>query len=91
MTSTNQSPFYGAPPPPILSLTVEQDFKMRRIEDMLPTADKEDLITVFVALQRQNFILSNNLTQLLQNWNKPDLTTTNEVLSKYGISSETKN
>lgn len=91
MTSTNQSPFYGAPPPPITSLTIEQDFKMRRIEDMLPTADKEDLITVFVALQRQNFILSNNLTQLLQNWNKPDLTTTKEVLSKYGTSSETKN
>ena len=90
MTSQNQNLSYGAPPPPITSLTIEQDFKMRRLEDMLPKADREDLITVFVALQRQNFILGNNLTQLLQNWNKPDQTTTNEVLSKYGTSFETK-
>ena len=53
MTSKTNNQSYG-PPPPITELTMEQEFKMRRLDDMLPTADKEDLITVFVALQRQN-------------------------------------
>lgn len=65
---------------------------MRQIEDAInsDTINREDLITVFLALQRQCFVLGNNLTQLLQQWNKPDLTTITEDLSKYGISSETK-
>ena len=69
---------------------MEQDFKLRRLEDLLPDAEKEDIITVLLALQRQAFVLGNNLTQLLKQWNKPDLRTTDEVLSSLGISSETK-
>ena len=69
---------------------MEQDFKLRRLEDLLPDAEKEDIITVLLALQRQTFVLGNNLTQLLKQWNKPDLRTTEEVLSSLGISSETK-
>ena len=69
---------------------MEQDFKLRRLEDLLPNAEKEDIITVLLALQRQTFVLGNNLTQLLKQWNKPDLRTTEEVLSSLGISSETK-
>ena len=69
---------------------MEQDFKLRRLEDLLPNAEKEDIITVLLALQRQTFVLGNNLTQLLKQWNKPDLRTTDEVLSSLGISSETK-
>ena len=60
------------------------------MEDLLPEAAKDDIITLLMALQRQNFILGNNLTQLLKQWNKPDLRTTDEVLSSLGISSETK-
>ena len=41
---------------------------MRRLDDMLPKADKEDLITVFVALQRQNFVLSNTVSNLVKQW-----------------------
>ena len=43
------------PPPPITSLTMEQQFKMRQIEDYIrkPEVQREDLITVFLALQRQ--------------------------------------
>jgi hypothetical protein len=68
---------------------------MRQIEDALKNEEssKEDIITVFLALQKQNFVLSNSLTNLLKNWPKPtqlDPTTINEVLSKFGISSETK-
>ena len=47
---------------------MEQEFKMRRLDDMLPKADKEDLITVFVALQRQNFVLSNTVSNLVKQW-----------------------
>ena len=56
------------PPMPIVELTVEQQFKMRQIEDALPNASKEDLITVYLALQRQCFVLGNNVKQLLQLW-----------------------
>jgi len=68
---------------------------MRQIEDALKNEQsaKEDIITVFLALQKQNFVLSNSLTNLLKNWPKPtqlDPTTIDEVLSKFGISSETK-
>ena len=69
---------------------MEQDFKLRRLEDLLPDADKDDIITILMALQRQTFILGNNLTHLLKKWNRPDQLTTDEVLSNLGISSETK-
>ena len=94
MTLTPNPSNYG-PPPPIVELTLEQQFKMRQIEDALRKEDsaKEDIITIFLALQKQNFVLSNSLTNLLKNWPKPtqlDPTTIDEVLSRFGISSETK-
>ena len=70
---------------------MEQDLKMRQITDALAHADREDLITVFLALQRQCYILGNNMSNLLKEWNKPqDLTITNEDLLNLGISLETK-
>ena len=94
MTST-PSPSNFGPPPPIVELTMEQQFKMRRIEDAFnhPESKKEDIITIFLALQRQCFVLGNSLTNLLKHWPTPtqlDPTTIEEVLSKFGISSETK-
>ena len=76
MTSTSNSQSFG-PPPPIIKLTMEQEFKMRRIEDALnnPDTKKEDMITVFLALQRQCFVLGNNMNQLLKQWQNPPLTT----------------
>ena len=47
---------------------MEQDLKMRRLTDLLPDADKEDIITVFMALQRQNFVLSNTVSNLVKQW-----------------------
>jgi len=49
---------------------MEQDLKMRQIKDALekPETNKEDIITVFLALQRQNFCLTNNLSNLVKNW-----------------------
>ena len=71
---------------------MEQDLKMRQIKDALekPETNKEDIITVFLALQRQNFCLTNNLSNLVKNWpTHPRITP--EGKSKSGISSETKN
>ena len=75
----------------ITELTIEQDLKMRQIKDALekPDARKEDIITVFLALQRQNFCLSNNLSNLVKNWPTP-LRITPEDQLKFGISSEIK-
>ena len=65
------------PPPPITKLTTEQDLKMRLIADKLKRDDvrKEDIITVFLALQKQNFVLSNSLMNLIDNWPQEPVTT----------------
>ena len=64
---------------------MEQQFKMRQIEDALQKANKEDIITVFLALQRQNFCLTNNVSNLVKNWpTHPRITP--EDPSKFGIS-----
>ena len=48
---------------------MEQDLKLRLLYDNLikPETQKEDIITVFMALQEQAFVLSNSLTNLVQN------------------------
>ena len=81
----------SGPPPPITELTTEQEFKMRQLEIALPKNEtkKEDIITVFMALQKQNFVLTNSLTNLLKKWPK-DQPTTNGDLSMFGILLETK-
>ena len=70
MTSQKKNPSYG-PPPPITELTTEQDLKMRLLTDRLNSGDVDtkDIITVFLALQKQNFVLGNSLTNLLEKWN----------------------
>ena len=69
MTLTNNSRD-SIPPLPLVDLTIEQEFKMRQIEDALnkKDVDKKDIITVFISLQHQNFVLANNLKQLLKLW-----------------------
>jgi hypothetical protein len=57
---------------------MEQQFKLRRLTDLLPEAKKEDIITVFMALQHQNFVLSNTVSNLVKQWPMPrDQATTN--------------
>ena len=52
---------------------MEQKFKLRQIEDALrhPDSSKEDIITVFIALQHQCFVLSNSLSNLIKKWPVP--------------------
>ena len=74
MTSSTENPYFG-PPIPTVELTLEQDLKMRRMRDLLPKADKEDLVTILLALQHQNFVLCNNVSNLVKQWpNHPLIT-----------------
>ena len=82
MTQKNRKSSYGLPAP-ITKLTVEQDLKMRILKDKLHENydnHKEDIITLFLALQKQNFVLGNSLTNLLEKWN-----TIEEDQSRSGI------
>ena len=65
---------------------------MRQIKDALesPETKKEDVITVFLALQRQCYCLSNNISNLVKNWPNP-LHTTHAAQLNVGTSSETNN
>jgi hypothetical protein len=62
---------------------------MKQIENALrdPESKKEDIITVFLALQHQNFVLSNSLSNLVKKWPTQSVQpTTSEVPSNRGIS-----
>ncbi len=91
MTSKTNDQSYGLPKP-ITKLTYEQDLKLRVTHDRLQETyhhNKEDVITYLIALQHQNFVLSNSLTNLVDKWPKVH-PTTNEELSMFGILLETK-
>jgi len=94
MTLPTNASNYG-PPPAVVELTLEQQFKMRQIEDALKASKGEvdSIITLFLALQKQCFVLGNNVSNLVKQWPAPttmDPTIIDEVLSQFGISSETK-
>jgi hypothetical protein len=82
---------YSGIPQPITALTLEQDLKLRQIKDAIehPDTDRKDVNTVFLALQKQNFVLANSITNLINKWPKPpmimDLDTTDVDPSKSGI------
>ena len=88
MTQKNKKLDFGLPNP-ITKLTYEQDLRMRILEDRLNETyhdHKKDIITLFLALQKQNFVLGNSLTNLLKKW-----TTIEEEALRYGILYETRN
>jgi len=73
MTSNGIPQYYLPPlPPPVTKLTLEQDLRLRNTWDALnkKSSTKKDIITVFMALQQQNFVLSNSLTNLVEQWHK---------------------
>jgi hypothetical protein len=47
---------------------MEQQFKLRRIKDLLPQAKREDLHTLIESLQHQNFCLANTVSNLVKQW-----------------------
>ena len=71
---------------------MEQDLKLRVLSDRLEESyhdKKEDVITLILALQHQNFVLGNSITNLVNQWPKVQ-PTINEELSMFGILLETK-
>jgi len=70
---------------------MEQEFQMKKLELRLNSGEVkyEDLVTVFLAMQHQNFVLANSITNLVDKWPQvPPIT--NEVLPMFGILLETK-
>ena len=55
---------------PVEELTMEQEFRLAQIEAARrkDEVSKDDIITVFIALQHQNLVLGNNIKQLLNLW-----------------------
>ena len=74
---------------PVTQMTLEQDLKLRQLTDLLPSADKADIITLFMALQRQNFAMANTIKQLLKEWQSPQTIIALDQ-SNLGTTSETK-
>ena len=90
MTSRKRNQSLGIPPP-ITTLTMEQDLKMRQLELNLekPEPDIEAIKTLLLALQHQNFVMANSLTNLIEKWPKVH-PTINEVPAMFGILLENK-
>jgi hypothetical protein len=38
------------------------------MQDLLPEADKKDIIDIMMALQHQNFVLANTVMNLVKQW-----------------------
>ena len=71
---------------------MEQDLRLRTTEDAVRTnysSEKEAIITYLMALQHQNFVLGNSLTNLVKKWPKVP-PTINEVPAMFGILLESK-
>jgi len=65
---------------------MEQDLKLRQLEIALERedVDMKDVATVFIALQRQNFVMANSITNLIDKW--PTVPPTiKEVPTMFGI------
>ena len=65
---------------------MEQDLQMRLLEDRLNSGEvkTKDIITVFLAMQRQNFVMGNSIKNLIKQW--PTVhPTINEAPAMFGI------
>ena len=84
MTLKTKDQNFG-PPPPITKLTYEQDFKIKQLEVFLGKEEtrREDIVTILIALQRQNYVMANSLMNLVDRWPTPE--TLKDVLPDVGI------
>lgn len=47
---------------------MEQEFNLKQIEQLLEKADREDIITIFMALQHQTHVMKNTIAKLIEEW-----------------------
>ena len=84
------------PPPPTFELKIEQRITISKMEHMFHQVSKDELVKMVVALQTQNFALSNNISHLVKSWErnfqavKSAQATTSGGASKSGSSSAIK-
>ena len=90
MTSSEEYLSSGLPKP-VTTVTLEQDLEMRKFYDAISKdeTEKDDLVTVIMALKHQNFVLSNSMMNLVKKWptinqTPTDHPTTKEVKPKFG-------
>ena len=57
MMQSNEESYHGFPTTASSRADDGAAVQTKRLEDLLPEAEKADLITVFLALQRQNYCL----------------------------------
>ena len=77
---------------------MEQDLQLRKLHDQVQLnyfTNKNDVITILMALQRQNYVLGNSITNLVQKWPTPppipsDPTTIKGVRQMFGTLLGTK-
>ena len=77
---------------------MEQDLKLRMLHDRVDEnyhEGKEDIVNLLIALQHQNFLMGNSITNLIKKWPKPpqiqmDQVITSEGLPMFGILLGTK-
>jgi hypothetical protein len=77
-------------PAPIVGTDNGAAVQTRQIENALehPESKKEDIITIFLALQRQCFVLGNSMSNLVKKWPTPIPqvpATTDEVHPSLGL------
>lgn len=62
-------------PYPILELSMEQEFKLQHLKQVLEKADKAQAQDACLSLQRQVYVLTNTLQNLVSKWrDAPDET-----------------
>ena len=77
---------------------MEQDLQLRKLHDQVQLnyfTNKHDVVIILMALQRQNYVLGNSITNLVQKWPAPppipsDPTTTKGVRQMFGTLLGTK-
>ncbi len=71
---------------------MEQDLELRKLELSLNSGkvNYEDVVTVFLAMQRQNFVMGNSIKNLIDKWPKVH-PTINEVPAMFGILLDNRN
>ena len=76
---------------------MEQDLQLRKLHDQVQLnyfTNKHDEITILMALQHQNYVLGNSITNLVKKWPTPpipsDPATTKGVRQMFGTLLGTK-
>ena len=63
-------------PPPVVSLTLEQQFKVASLISDIERASPDQMVTICESLLNQNFVLKNSLNNIIHAWYETNTTGT---------------